>query len=216
MNRILIYPGSFLHLQCISRHIPMIQVRSVGRRSAHLHGCRPLVYAFAPRRPVRRAAGANLINLFLDMYWVLLSATFVREPLGSFVPCNICTRPFPHTTNVDYLASSPANERTCSEKVRNRMVRLVKQYIGYSFSRSSTSLYTTLGPRLYAKTVWSSFLKGSRVNSSAEHGYVISNFSRTEGCRIPRTPISRSSGELSAAFSVRFNAERPEYSLGGR
>ncbi len=77
-------------------------------------------------------------------------------------------------------------------------------------------VYTTIGHRVYAKTVWSSFLNGSRLNSSAEQGYEISNFSRTEGCKMPRTPISRSSGESNAAFSVRFSAVRPEYSFGSR
>ena len=68
----------------------------------------------------------------------------------------------------------------------------------------------------YANGVCSSFLNGSKLNSSAEHGYEISNFSSTVGCRMPSTPISRSSGRFSAALSVRFSTVSPDASFGGR
>jgi hypothetical protein len=48
-----------------------------------------------------------------------------------------------------------------------------------------------------------SFVNGSRLNSSAEHGKPISNFSSTLGCRIPSVPIAASlwTVSVSAAFT---------------
>lgn len=54
----------------------------------------------------------------------------------------------------------------------------------------TNKLSTKLG--LYSHGSLLGFKKGSRLNSTAEHGYGISKLTRTLGWRIPRTPSSKS------------------------
>ena len=60
------------------------------------------------------------------------------------------------------------------------------------------------------------FLNGSSENSSAEHGYPMSNFSSTLGCRIPSFPISRSAWWISDRSFPSAPAGGAPSSLGAR
>ena len=120
--------------------------------------------------------GVLISNLFLDFvldsippfYPTTPNRIAKRQLLEFCLSCNICSR---------FNAYSPQSSPSASIWTFILTYIVGQRYIQLNFSY----LPTTSPISLYANGVCSSFLNGSRENSSAEQGYEISNFSSTVG-----------------------------------